>query len=157
MVYSPKAARREEGTLQRWVEKEGKAAQKAWRRLRAQGFNCREDTQEALATFQKKWKYHYAEAEVMPVMRYPGCGRPSKGAVRQVVGYRLQGEVVVREMRWKVPGGHWGVSCWPPIEACASDHTPTPRPACPKLLFVPPLRCGMWDYKEGVRCVVPLS
>jgi len=30
------------------------------------------------------------------------------------------------------------------LETRASDPTPTPRPACPKLLFAPPLRCQMW-------------
>jgi len=97
VVHSPEAARREERTLQRRVKKEAEIAQKAWRRLRAQVFNCREDTQEALASFQKKWKYHHAEAEIVPVMRYPGRGRPGKGAVPEVVGYRLQGKVVVLE------------------------------------------------------------
>jgi len=97
VVYSPEAARREERTLQRRVKKEGDVAQKAWRRLSAQVFNCQEDTQEALTAFQKKWKYHHADAEVVPVMRYPGRGRPSKGALPEVVGYRLQGRVVAWE------------------------------------------------------------
>ena len=97
VVYSPAAARREERTLQRRVEKEAEAAEKAWRHLTAQVFNCREDTQEALAAFQKKWKYHHAETEVVPVTRYPGRGRPRKEAVPKVVGYRLQGKVIVLE------------------------------------------------------------
>ncbi len=33
----------------------------------------------------------------MPVARYSGRGRPSKGTVPEVMGYRLQREVVARE------------------------------------------------------------
>ena len=58
VVYSPKAAQREEKTLARRVEKEKTAAQKAWRKLAGQIFNCQEDAQDALAAFQKRWKYH---------------------------------------------------------------------------------------------------
>ena len=97
VVYSRAAARREERTLQRRIEKEATVAQKAWRHLNAQVFSCREDAAAALATFQKKWRYHTAEAEVVPVSRHSGRGRPRKEAVPQVVGYRLQGKVVVLE------------------------------------------------------------
>ena len=40
VVYSPKAAQREEKSLARRVEEELAETQKVWRRLRRQTFNC---------------------------------------------------------------------------------------------------------------------
>ncbi|MEW6716530.1 MAG: IS1634 family transposase [Chloroflexota bacterium] len=97
VVYSPAAAQREEKTLQCQVEKEAVAAQKAWRMLAGQTFNCQEDAQEALAAFQKRWQYHRARAVATPLTRYPGPGRPAEGATPAVVGYRLQGVVSLSE------------------------------------------------------------
>ena len=97
VVYSPSAAQREERTLQRRVKKEETAAQKAWRKLAAQTFNCQEDAQEALAAFSKGWKYHQAEAVATPLTRYPAPGRPAEGATPDVVGYHLQGSVTLSE------------------------------------------------------------
>ncbi len=55
VVYSPIGAQWEEATLQRRVEKEEKAAQKAWPKLTGQTFNCQEDAQAALAEVQQRW------------------------------------------------------------------------------------------------------
>jgi transposase len=95
VLHSPKAAQREEKTLMRRVEKELAATQKAWRKLRAQTFNCEEDALAALASLQKGWKYHHAEATPTPITRYPSPGRPAAGTTPDVVGYQLQGEVAV--------------------------------------------------------------
>jgi transposase len=97
VVHSPVAAQREEKTLLRRVEKEEKAAQKAWRQLAGQTFNCPEDAQAALTELQKRWKYHQAKAAATPLTRYPGPGRPAEGATPDVVGYQLQGEVTLNE------------------------------------------------------------
>jgi transposase len=98
VVHSPLAAQREEETLQRRVEKEGKTAQKAWRQLARQTFNCPEDAGAALAETQKRWKYHQAVAEVIPLTRYPSPGRPAQGATPDVVGYQLQGQVTLSDV-----------------------------------------------------------
>jgi transposase len=97
VVYSSKAAHREEETLQRRVAKEEAQARKVWRHLTTQVFNCQEDALEALADFQKTWKYHHAEAEVAPVLRYPTPGRPRREALPDVVGYRLEGAILPSE------------------------------------------------------------
>jgi len=97
LVYSPVGAQREEKTLLRQVEKEEKATQKAWRKLTGQTFNCPEDAETALAEVQKRWKYHQAEAEAVPLTRYPSPGRPAAGTTPNVVGYQLQGEVTRSE------------------------------------------------------------
>lgn len=97
MVYSPKAAKREEKTLAKRVEKERKATQKAWRKLSRQSFRCQKDALAARDNFQERWKYHRVEATSQPITRYPGPGRPAKGTTPDVVGYQLQGEVSVSE------------------------------------------------------------
>jgi len=97
VVYSPVAAEREEKTLQRRFDKEEKTVQTAWRKLAGQRFNCEEDAKAALATVQKKWKYHQAIAEPVPQTGYPGPGRPAAGATPDVIGYQLEGQVVRSE------------------------------------------------------------
>lgn len=101
VVYSPIAAQREEKSLLRRVEKEEKAAQKGWRQLSGQTFNCEKDAQSALAAFQKRWRYHQAQALITPLTRYPGPGRPAQGAMPDVVGYQLQGEVTRSELAFE--------------------------------------------------------
>ncbi len=97
VVYSPVAAQREEKTLLKRVAKEEKAARTAWRKLSGQTFNCVEDAEAALAAVQKKWQYHRVDAEVVPQTRYPGPGRPAEGATPDVVGYQLEGQVILSE------------------------------------------------------------
>jgi transposase len=97
VVYSPVAAQREEKSLQRRVEKEAKAAERAWRKLTAQTFNCQEDALTARNDLEKRWKYHKAQAEAIPLTRYPGPGRPAEGATPNVIGYQLQGQVLLSE------------------------------------------------------------
>jgi transposase len=97
VVFSPVAAQREEKSLQRRVEKEARAAQKAWHKLSMQPFNCPEDALSASQDLEKRWKYHQAQAEASPLTRYPNRGRPAEGANPDVVGYQLQGQVVISE------------------------------------------------------------
>lgn len=97
VVYSPVAAQREEKSLLRRVQKDEQVAQKAWRQLAGQTFNCQEDAEAALEAAQKRWKYHRVEAQAVPLTRYPSPGRPAQGATPDVVGYQLQGAVTLSE------------------------------------------------------------
>jgi transposase len=98
VVSSAKGVQREEKTLLRRVEKEEKTAQKVWRKLTRQTFNCPEDAQAALAEIQKRWKYHSVEeVETTSLTGYPGPGRPKQGAAPEVIGYQLQGQVRASE------------------------------------------------------------
>ena len=97
VVYSPSAAEREAKTLERRIEKEKQQAEKVWRRLQKQVFNCAEDAQTALAEAQKKWTYHQLTAATKPLTRYPGRGRPRQGAQPEIIGYQLEGRIILRE------------------------------------------------------------
>lgn len=93
MVFSQAAQARELKTQEKAQAKEFTAAQKEWRKLEGQSFNCLADADLALSQFNKKWKLHQAAAEVSPIARYPRRGRPGAEDQKTVVGYRLQGEV----------------------------------------------------------------
>lgn len=97
VIFSPSAAQREQKTLERRIEKEKKQAEKVWRRLQKQVFNCAEDAQVTLMAAQKKWKYHQLMAAATPLTGYPGRGRPRRGAQPEIIGYHLEGEITLRE------------------------------------------------------------
>jgi transposase len=124
LIYSPPAAKREEKTLQRRVEKEKQAAERAWRKLRHQTFNCPEDALAALDECQKNWKYHRLEATTVPLTRYAHPGRPARGMSPDVIGCHLTGEIVQVETalaqarrklgRFVLATNETDVEKWPP-------------------------------------------
>jgi transposase len=95
LVYSEKARKRGEKTLDKRLEGEQDKAKRAWHKVAGVRFNCEQDAQKALAAFQQRWKYHRVEAHLEPIRGYSHSGRPRKDAVPAVVGYRLEGEIVL--------------------------------------------------------------
>jgi transposase len=95
IVFSAAAQAREQKTLEKAQAKEQAAAQKEWRKVAGQTFNCQADAEGALGQFNKKWKYHQTAAQVVSISQYPHRGRPSAQDQKAVVGYHLQGAVEV--------------------------------------------------------------
>lgn len=95
MVFSEAAKSRELKTLEKAQAKELESAQKEWRKVEGQTFNCVADAEQALGQYNKKWKYHRATAKVHPITQYARRGRPSAEDQKEVVGYHLQGSVEV--------------------------------------------------------------
>jgi transposase len=93
VMFSQAAQVRELKTLEKAQAKELEQAQKEWRKLEGQRFNCQADAEKALKQFNQKWKYHQADAKVAPVMQYPRRGRPTVEDQQEVVGYNLAGSV----------------------------------------------------------------
>lgn len=93
VVFSQAAQGRELKTLEKSQAKELKKAQKEWRKLEGQSFNCQADAEKAQAQFNRKWKYHQAAANPVPIMQYPRRGRPTAEDRKEVMGYILQGNV----------------------------------------------------------------
>jgi transposase len=58
-----------------------------------QQFACKTDALEALHILTKKIKYHKFVAHPVEVRKHPKNGRPKKGVLGSVVGYKLQGVV----------------------------------------------------------------
>jgi transposase len=95
VIFSEAAQERELKTLEKAQAKELEAVQKEWRKIEGQTFNCMEDAEQALAQFNKKWKYHQASAQANAITQYARRGRPSAEDQKEVVGYNLQGSVEV--------------------------------------------------------------
>lgn len=95
IVFSQAAQNRELKTLEKAQAKELETAQKDWRKLIGQTFNCQADAEKSLKQFNQKWKYHQATAKVEPVLQYPKRGRPTAEDQKEVVGYNLQGDLSV--------------------------------------------------------------
>ena len=95
VVFSEAAQVRELKTLGKAQAKELEAAEKEWRKIEGQTFNCTADAEQALAQFNKRWKYHQATAQAKPITQYSRRGRPSAEDQKEVVGYNLQGRVEV--------------------------------------------------------------
>ena len=93
VVFSQAAQSRELKTVKKAQTKELEKAQKEWRKLEGQTFNCQEDAEKALVQFIQKWKYHRANAQAVAVMQYSKRGRPTAEDQKEVVGYNLEGGV----------------------------------------------------------------
>jgi transposase len=93
VVFSQAAQSRELKTLEKAQARELEKAQKEWRKLAGQTFNCQADAEKALKQFNEKWKYQRATAQVTPVLQYPKRGRPAADDQKEVVGYTLGGAV----------------------------------------------------------------
>jgi transposase len=95
IVFSEAAQAREAKTLEKAQAKELVAAQKEWRKIEGQTFNCTADAEQALEQYNKKWKYHQAKAQANTITQYARRGRPAAGDEKEVMGYHLQGCVEV--------------------------------------------------------------
>lgn len=93
VVFSQTAQSRELKTMEKAQAKELEKAQKEWRKLEGQRFNCQADAEKALEQFNQKWKYHQATAKAVAVMQYPRRGRPTAEDQKEAVGYNLEGSV----------------------------------------------------------------
>jgi transposase len=93
VVFSQAAQVRELKTLEKAQAKELDRAQKEWRKLEGQTFNCQADAEKALEQFNRKWKVHLANAKAVAVMQYPRRGRPTAEDQKEVVGYTLEGSL----------------------------------------------------------------
>jgi transposase len=93
VVFSQAAQSRELKTLEKAQTRDLEKAQKEWRKLEGQTFNCQEDGEKALEQFNQKWKYHQATAQAVAVMQYPKRGRPTAEDQKEVMGYKLEGSV----------------------------------------------------------------
>ena len=72
-------------TQEKAQARELEIAQKDWRKMTGQSFNCQEDAESALGQFNQKWKLHQATAKAIPITQYPRRGRPSAEDQKEVV------------------------------------------------------------------------
>jgi transposase len=95
VVFSQAAYDRECQTLIKAQEKEQKSAEKEWRKVCQNTFNCQEDAEATRKKFNQQWKYHQTSESITPITQYAHPGRPAAGSQPEIVGYLLTGTVEV--------------------------------------------------------------
>jgi len=89
VVFSQQAYDRGMKSLERKIEKEYDESNKKARQLNKEIFMCEKDAKKALKPLNKRLLYHSIQAKVDPVHQHGKKGRPKKGSVAEVVGYRI--------------------------------------------------------------------
>ena len=97
LVYSQQAFEREEKQWRRRLQKQQKMHTQTWRKLCRQQYSCQADATTALKTFAATLPWWQVQATVEPVKKYRGQGRPAKDAIPEIIGWRLQGEIIIDE------------------------------------------------------------
>lgn len=98
VVFSEAAYQRELKTLDRARAREMKKIETEWRKLKQVTFKCEPDADKACKRFNRRWKYHQLETEIVSLSQYARRGRPSADDEPEIVGYKVQGEIVVSEL-----------------------------------------------------------
>jgi transposase len=99
LVYSQQAYEREGKQLDKQVQRAYEAAEKTLHQLAHTQFACETDAQHALNQQQAALKWHHINSEIVPIKKYARPGRPAKGAVPAIVGWRVQGELVEKQAK----------------------------------------------------------
>jgi transposase len=94
VVSSEQAYKREIVTFEKNVIKDMELAEKALKKLSHQHFSCKQDATEALKKSAPKLKYHQITAAPIIIRKHQQNGRPKKGVLGNIAGYKLQGEVI---------------------------------------------------------------
>ena len=97
VIFSEAAYQRELKTLDRAQARELEKAEKEWRKLKQVTFKCEPDAAKACDRFNQRWKYHQVQAQATSLSQYTRRGRPAAQDEPEVIGYKVQGEIVVRE------------------------------------------------------------
>jgi len=98
VVFSQAAYEREVQSLARRQARELEKAEKSWRKLCREQFNCAEDAEGAWQGFSERWRYHRVQAQVEAVQRYGRRGRPAAGDQPTILGYTVQGKLIPDEV-----------------------------------------------------------
>ena len=99
LVYSHQAYQRESKQLDKRIARAEEKAEKEWRKLQRNIFQCQTDAEAAAAQLGDKLPWHRPQAEAVPLKKYAKPGRPAKDAVAQIVGWQVTGQLMVKETR----------------------------------------------------------
>jgi transposase len=97
LVYSPQAYERERQQLDKQIARQEPDMQTEWRRLCRQRFQCAADACAALTQFGAQLRWWKLAAAVEPVEKHKRPGRPTEGALPDVVGWHIQGVLALDE------------------------------------------------------------
>ena len=93
VVSSEQAYKREIVTFEKNIKKDMELSEKLLKKISRQHFACKQDATEALKKLIKKLKYHQITATPIIIRKHKKNGRPKKGVLGTIVGYKLEGEV----------------------------------------------------------------
>jgi len=99
IVASEQAHEREMITLAKNITKEKEKANQELKTISRQQFACKKDAIEALNKLTKKLKYHQFEVQAIAIRKHQKNGRPKKGVLGKITGYKLQGEVLASQIK----------------------------------------------------------
>jgi transposase len=94
VVSSEQAYKREIVTFEKNVIKDMELAENILKKLSHQHFSCEQDATDALKKLTPKLKYHQITAVPIIIRKHKQNGRPKNGVSGEIVGYKLQGEVI---------------------------------------------------------------
>jgi transposase len=94
VVSSEQAYKREIVTFEKNVIKDIELAENILKKLSHRHFSCEQDATEALKKLTPKLKYHQITAIPIIIRKHKQNGRPKNGVLGEIVGYKLQGEVI---------------------------------------------------------------
>jgi len=94
VVSSEQAYKREIVTFEKNVIKDMELAENILKKLSHRHFSCEQDATEGLKKLTPKLKYHQITAIPIIIRKHKQNGRPKNGVLGEIVGYKLQGEVI---------------------------------------------------------------
>lgn len=94
VVSSEQAYKREIVTFEKNVIKDIELTENILKKLSHRHFACEQDAAEALKKLTSKLKYHQITAVPIIIRKHKQNGRPKNGVLGEIVGYKLQGEVI---------------------------------------------------------------
>ena len=97
VVYSPKAWEREVKRLDKQIARAGEKTGKELRRLAQAQFACEADARKAVQRLENKMKWHSVQAQYNPVKKHIQPGRPATGVAPMIVGWKVQGQLSVKQ------------------------------------------------------------
>ena len=96
LVFSPEAHHREIETLNKNLEKEFKAMEKALWHLSSEEFACEADCQKRFNEVSLQYKYHTAVCQIKQVAKHVKRGRPAINAVPEAYVFKIDGVQVLK-------------------------------------------------------------
>ena len=97
VYHSQSAAKREEATLKKNLDKEQVRAEKALKKLGRQHFHCRQDAEQAAQQWQQQWKWHgLTQLKIQEHKKYGQAGKPAPGTPA-TLSYTIEAELQVQQ------------------------------------------------------------
>ena len=97
LVYSSNGYNREIATLEKKIEKEKANLTKVIKKLGKELYQCEADATKVITKLEKTQKYHKLVGNYIAESKHVGQGRPKAVAEKEIVGYRVEGQIIVNE------------------------------------------------------------